>query len=98
MIEAIQNSNTKQILRMLEGNSRNEIIALCVYLNARTDYEISVYGSKTQLLDGLRGVDADVLREAIEALFGPEDDGCDEEDEVDDDDYSDDEEEEDEDE
>lgn len=80
-------STGKQIIRYLENLSKNEVVAVCAYLNNRTEYSVPVYGSKAQLLMGLRGVDRGVLFDAVETLFNPcqEEEGEDLDEEEDDD-------------
>jgi len=88
-------SSCKQIVRYLETMSKNEVVALCAFLNNRTEYSVPVYGSKAQLLMGLRGIDREVLFDAVETLFDPcqgeeyeDDDGWDSDQEEDDEDES----------
>lgn len=64
-------STGKQIHRYLEDFSKNEIVALCAYLHNQTEYSVPSYGSKAQLLMGLRGIDREVLLSAVETLFNP---------------------------
>lgn len=64
------NSSSKQIFRFLEAVGKSDLIALCTYLNNKSDdYELPTYGSRQQLLWGLQEVDRHSLTRAIISLF-----------------------------
>lgn len=67
--EIDENSSATQLRMWLRGANLIRIKSVIGRINDCTDYSLSEYGNKQELIEQLRGIDQDVLWEAIDTIF-----------------------------
>ena len=84
MLSSIDETATsREIINFLRGATRAEISAVIVLLNRSLEEQISLYGSKIELLEELTDVPKEDLWAAVDCIF--DDESGDEAEEADDD-------------
>ncbi len=73
MFEISERSKLKEILLFINSLARYEIAAIAVYISNNYGLRIASYASKEEMLRSLKGLDKEVLLEAIDTILGSDD-------------------------